>query len=143
MVGLLREDDEAAERSPQPSLDRLDELIEAARQSGLAVESQIIGIPEPIDAGVDVSAYRIAQEALSNAARYAPGAHVRIEIRYGPSSLTVAVTDDGAAEGVASEPGGGHGLVGMRERVAMVGGTLSTGPREGDGFTITAHLPYL
>jgi signal transduction histidine kinase len=142
LVGLLREEDEAAERSPQPSLERLDELLEAARQAGLTVESQIIGIPEPIDAGVDVSAYRIVQEALSNAARYAPGARTRVEVRYGPASLLVQVVDDGAAEGVPSEPGGGHGLVGMRERVAMVGGTLSTGPREGGGFTVTAELPY-
>jgi len=142
LVGLLREEDEAAERSPQPSLERLDELLEAARQAGLTVESQIIGVPEPIDAGVDVSAYRIVQEALSNAARYAPGARTRVEVRYGPASLLVQVVDDGAAEGVPSEPGGGHGLVGMRERVAMVGGTLSTGPREGGGFTVTAELPY-
>jgi signal transduction histidine kinase len=143
VVGLLRDDDEAAERLPQPGLDRLDELLDRARDAGLVVESRVIGVPRPIPAGVDLSAYRIAQEALSNAARYAPGSTVRAEIRYAADRLTVRVADDGAKSGVVvSDPGGGHGLVGMRERVTMLGGSLSAAPVADGGFEVTAELPY-
>ena len=100
-------------------------------------------MPRPIPAGVDLSAYRIAQEALSNAARYAPGSTVRVEIRYAADRLTVRVADDGAKSGVvASDPGGGHGLIGMRERVTMLGGSLSAAPVADGGFEVTAELPY-
>jgi signal transduction histidine kinase len=142
VVGLLRDDDEAAERLPQPGLDRLDELLDRARDAGLVVESRVIGVPRPIPAGVDLSAYRIAQEALSNAARYAPRSTVRVEIRYGADRLTVVVADNGAKGTVTSEPGGGHGLVGMQERVTMLGGTLTAAPVAEGGFTVAAELPY-
>src|SRR5205085_1175379 len=135
-----------AERLPQPGLDRLDELLDRARDAGLAVESRIIGVPRPLPAGVDLSAYRITQEALSNAVRYAPGSTVRVEIRYGTDRLSVAVADDGPGPGGGtgpggSGPGGGHGLVGMRERAGMLGGTLSAGPGPDGGFTVAADLP--
>ncbi len=154
VVGLLRNGDELPERVPQPGLDRLDELIDAGRQSGLSIEPMVVGVPRSLAAGVDLSAFRIVQEALSNAARYAPGAHVRVAINYGGQRLRVAVTDDGSGNGSGdgpadgSEPppvtqsGGGHGLVGMRERVAMLGGKLATGPREDGGFEVVADLPY-
>jgi signal transduction histidine kinase len=143
LVGLLRQDDEdAPERFPRPGLDRLDELVERALHAGLNVESRVIGIPRPLSAGADLSAYRIVQEALSNAARYAPGSSVRVRIRYDEEQLLVSVIDDGASGTVVSEPGGGHGLIGMRERVTMLGGSLSTGPAEGVGFAVEAELPY-
>jgi signal transduction histidine kinase len=143
VVGLLRQDDEGApERFPRPGLDRLDELVEGALHAGLDVESRVVGIPRPLSAGTDLSAYRIVQEALSNAARYAPGASVQVRIRYGEEQLFVSVVDDGAAATVVSEPGGGHGLIGMRERVTMLGGTLSAGPGESAGFAVAAELPY-
>ncbi|RAY17323.1 sensor histidine kinase [Actinomadura craniellae] len=142
VVGLLRAEDEAAERLPQPGLDRLDELTAAARRSGLDVAVSIVGMPRPVTAGVDLSAYRIVQESLSNAARYAPGSRAGVEVRYGNDLLRVTVTDDGP-HGEPAEPGGGHGLVGMRERVTMLGGTLAAGPRpDVPGWTVLAELPY-
>ncbi|MDL4821408.1 sensor histidine kinase [Actinomadura opuntiae] len=142
VVGLLRSDDEGAERAPSPGLDRLDELAAAARNSGLSVATAVVGMPRPLDAGVDLSAYRIVQESLSNAARYAPGSRVHVEIRYGPRALAVTVADDGARRAPDASEGGGHGLVGMRERVTMLGGELSAGPRDPAGWAVAAELPY-
>jgi signal transduction histidine kinase len=142
VVGLLRDGDELPERVPQPGLDRLDELLEAGQQSGLTVEPMVVGVPRPLAVGVDLSAYRIVQEALSNAARYAPGSRVRVEVRYGGERLRVSVTDDGCDPPPVAQAGGGHGLVGMRERVAMLGGTLSVGPQDVGGFAVVADLPY-
>jgi signal transduction histidine kinase len=140
VVGLLREENDQIERVPQPGLDRLDDLVGQA--AGLTVETAIIGVPRPLPAGVDLSAYRIVQEALSNAARYAPGARVRVEVRYGRSGLDLSIVDSGGGAPSTGDTGGGHGLVGMRERVAMLGGTLSAGPGESGGFAVVAALPY-
>jgi signal transduction histidine kinase len=142
VVGLLRNGDELPERVPQPGLARLDDLVEAARQSGLSVEPRVIGVPRPLAVGVDLSAYRIVQEAMSNAARYAPGSRIRVAVHYGGQRLRVSVTDDGSDAPGTAQSGGGHGLVGMRERVAMLGGTLSAGPSKGGGFEVVADLPY-
>ena len=142
VVGLLRNGDELPERVPQPGLARLDELVDAARQSGLSVEPLVVGVPRPVAVGVDLSAYRIVQEAMSNAARYAPGSRIRVAVHYGGQRLRVSVTDDGSDAPLAVQAGGGHGLVGMRERVAMLGGTLSAGPSDGGGFEVVADLPY-
>ncbi|WP_131741353.1 sensor histidine kinase [Actinomadura roseirufa] len=141
VVGLLRSADEDAERAPQPGLDRLDDLAATARRYGLSVATVIVGMPRPLDAGVDLSAFRIIQESLSNAARYAPGSRVHVEIRYETDTLTVSVTDDGARTTPEESHGGGHGLVGMRERVTMLGGELTTGPA-GAGWSVVARLPY-
>jgi signal transduction histidine kinase len=144
VVGLLRADDEAPERRPQPGLDRLDGVVEGARKAGLTVETTVVGVPRPIPASVDLSAYRIVQEALSNAARHAPGSRARVEVRYGPDLLGISVWNDSSAAVVAARrpDGGGHGIVGMRERVAMLGGTLSAGQRVDGGFAVVAQLPY-
>jgi signal transduction histidine kinase len=141
VVGLLRADDEGAERAPQPGLDRLDDLVGTARRSSLSVAVAIVGVPRPVAAGVDLSAFRIVQESLSNAARYAPGSRVRIEVRYEADLLRVSVTDDGPRTTPEESHGGGHGLVGMRERVTMLGGELSAGPHEGGGWAVVAELP--
>ncbi|WP_067484598.1 sensor histidine kinase [Actinomadura hibisca] len=141
VVGLLRSDDEGAERAPQPGLDRLEELVSAARGNGAGVTSTVVGVPREVSVGVDLSAYRIVQESLSNAARYAPGSDVAVQLRYGTAALTVTVTDGGARTPPEESPGGGHGLVGMRERVSMLGGTLEAGPH-GDGWRVRAELPY-
>jgi signal transduction histidine kinase len=142
VVGLLRQDSEVAERVPQPGLDRFEELTEQARRSGLDIDVTVVGMPRELSTGVDLSAYRIVQESLSNACRYAKGGHVRVEIRYGTEVLHVSVTDDGP-RGTPEESGGGHGLVGMRERVAMLDGTLSAGPRpDHEGWAVAADLPY-
>ncbi|GAA3984342.1 sensor histidine kinase [Actinomadura viridis] len=142
VVGLLRSDDEGAERAPQPGLERMDELAAGARRSGLAASVAVVGVPRPLAAGVDLSAFRIVQESLSNAARYAPGARVWIEVRYDREQLRISVTDDGARTEPEESHGGGHGLVGMHERVTMLGGTLATGPREEGGWSVVAELPY-
>jgi len=142
VVGLLRESGESPERVPRPGLDQLDDLVERARQAGLTVDPLVVGVPRPLAAGVDLSAYRIVQEALSNAARYAPGARVRVQVAYGADRLRVSVADEGAVTGPAAEAGGGHGLVGMRERVAMLGGSLTAGPVDGGGFAVVTELPY-
>lgn len=205
VVGLLRSADDAAERSPAPGLELLDDLISRARSAGLAATSSIVGVPRPLAAAVDVSAFRILQEALSNATRYAPGSEVRVEVRYGPRAVHLTVTNSavdagqratagagtttgadsaaraphraagtvtsvaagtapgvtaGAAAGAAAGKsaggtagtaaetpadraalGGGHGLVGIRERAAMLGGEMSAGPRPGGGWEVTAVLP--
>jgi signal transduction histidine kinase len=138
VVGLLREEDETAERDPQPGLDRLDDLVGA--HEGLSTALRVTGMPKPMPEGVDLSAYRIVQEALSNASRYAPGSQVTVEVHYGSEVLGIAVRDNGA-HGEPEASGGGHGLVGMRERVAMLGGSLFTG-RQGEGWAVLAEIPY-
>jgi len=139
LLGILREDAPGqAERSPQPGLADLEELVEAARQAGTPVRLTLIGQAEPLPPGVDLTAYRIAQEALTNARRHAPGADVRVELRYETDMLHLAVRDDGP--GAAAEPDG-HGIVGMRERAEMVGGTLRAGPVPDGGFAVYADLP--
>ncbi|GAA3389842.1 sensor histidine kinase [Cryptosporangium minutisporangium] len=151
VVGLLRSDDDTAERAPAPGLELLDDLVERARSTGLTVRSDVVGVPRPLSAAVDVSAYRIVQEALSNASRYAPGSAVRVEVRYGPQALHLAVTNTAADARQQAEArsavadraslGGGHGLVGIRERATMLGGQMSAGPLPDGGFAVTAVLP--
>lgn len=139
IVRMLRAGDAGV---PQPGLDRLGELVGAARGGGLLVSSAVVGVPRPLDARVDLAAFRIVQESLSNAVRYAPGACVSVEIRYGPGALTVSIEDDGARTASRPALGGGHGLAGMRERAGMLGGTLGAGLRTGGGWTVVAELPY-
>ncbi|MEO3785101.1 sensor histidine kinase [Actinocorallia sp. B10E7] len=138
VVGLLRADDEAAERVPQPGMDRLPELV--ASHDGLRVTLTVVGAVRTLPEGLDLSAYRIIQEALSNAARYAPGSAVSVEVRYDGDRLRLAVRDDGP-RGEPDTSNGGHGLVGMRERVTMLGGVLTAG-EDGEGWAVVAELPY-
>jgi DNA-binding NarL/FixJ family response regulator len=139
IVGTLRAGETG---TPQPGLDRLGGLVGAARGGGLLVSSAVVGVPRPLDARVDLAAFRIVQESLSNAVRYAPGACVSVEIRYGPGALTVSIEDDGARATSRPALGGGHGLAGMRERAEMLGGTLQVGPRARVGWSVIAELPY-
>ncbi|MEV4005561.1 histidine kinase [Actinomadura sp. NPDC049753] len=130
---------EAAETRPQPSLADLDELVAGYRAAGLPVRLEIAGEPRDLPSGVELSAYRIIEEALTNALKHAEATLVTVGLRYGGADLEVRVHDDGTATG---EPGsGGHGLVGMRERVAVLGGELETGRAPGGGFRIAARLP--
>ncbi|GAA2735751.1 sensor histidine kinase [Actinocorallia aurantiaca] len=138
VVGLLRAHDETAERVPQPGMDRLPDLV--ASHDGLRISLTVIGAALALPEGLDLSAYRIIQEALSNASRYAPGAAVSVEVRYDPDRLRLSVRDDGP-HGEPDTSNGGHGLVGMRERVTMLGGTLFAG-EEGEGWAVLAELPY-
>ncbi|MFC5181584.1 sensor histidine kinase [Actinomadura harenae] len=143
ILGVLRQEDGAV-TAPQPSLDRLDELLAGARGTGLEVSTKIIGDVSGLPPGVGLTAYRIVQEALSNAMRHAPGSAVGVEIARAGGILRLSVVNGPPAPGhspTPSPPGAGHGLVGMRERVAMLGGELSAVPIAQGGFAVTATLP--
>ncbi len=143
MLGVLREVDSPDNRRPQPSLERLDALIETVREAGLAVELEIEGTPRPIPVGIDLSAYRIVQEALTNTIKHGGKASARVRLRYGERELELEVVDNGrgAAAGLVAQDGTGHGLIGMRERVALFGGELMAGPRIQGGYAVRARLP--
>ncbi|MEV7194062.1 sensor histidine kinase [Streptomyces sp. NPDC093510] len=145
VLGVLRSehpgDPEAAPQAPLPTLERLDGLLDNARAAGLTVRRENAGEPRPLPPGVDLSAYRIVQEALSNAIRHAPGSTVRIGLTYTRAGLAVRVTDSGARTAAPPSPGAGHGLLGMRERAAMLGGDLVTGPTPDGGYEVSAFLP--
>ncbi len=141
LLGLLRETETAGLLSPQPSLNGIGALVEQIRESGVPVELAIEGSPQRLSAGVDVSAYRIVQEALTNVLRHAgTGAAATVRIRYQAGCLEIDVADDGTPTVFPAERPG-HGMVGMRERVAMIGGALEVGPRDGGGFAVRAVLP--
>jgi signal transduction histidine kinase len=144
VLGVLRS--ETPDTAPQPGLADLDELLESARNGGVTISSGVSGTPRPLPDGVDLSAYRIVQEALSNAMRHSPGAAVQVKLYYGEAALVVEVRNDhcppGTREpsGVLSD-GGGHGIIGMRERATMLGGHVQAGPIEKGEFLVTAALP--
>jgi signal transduction histidine kinase len=141
MLGIMRtEEEEVPSLAPQPGLKTLPALVEQVRQSGLPVELTVEGEPVLLAAGVDLSAYRIVQEALTNTLKHAGRpAHAWVAVRYVGDDVEIEVADDGRNDGVSD--GAGHGLVGMRERVALCGGELRSGPRPGGGFRISARLP--
>jgi signal transduction histidine kinase len=148
LLGVLREDTETgvADRQPQPGLRQLNELLDAAREaSGTGTRLILHGIPVTLDPGVELAAYRIIQEALTNARRHAPGAAVDVELHYADDQLQLLIRDNGPGPPKAlppeAPPDGGHGLLGMRERAAAVGGELSTGEAVGGGFLVYATLP--
>jgi signal transduction histidine kinase len=139
LLGILRKEGEGLALAPRPSLDQVEALVETVRDAGVPVEVQIEGERTQLPPGVDVSAYRILQEALTNVVKHAGPARVQIVVGYGVGAVEVEVTDDG--EGPAKEGGPGYGLAGMRERVELHGGTLEAGRRNGGGFTVKARLP--
>jgi signal transduction histidine kinase len=139
VLGVLRDDaGGAAEHAPQPGLDDLDALLDSARDAGTDVRLVVRGAPGPLAAGVDLAAYRIVQEGLTNARRHAPGAAVQVELDYRADALRLRVRDNGPGP---SGGEGGHGLLGMRERALAVGGRLRAGPLDGGGFAVEADLP--
>ena len=149
VLGVLRSD--RPDIAPQPGLDDLDGLLESARNGGVTVTSGVTGAPRPLPEGVNLSAYRIVQEALSNAIRHAPGSAVQVRLFYGQAALVIEVRNNGCMPGTQAageQPGqaglgngGGHGIIGMRERAAMLGGHLEAGPTAADEFLVTAALP--
>ncbi|MFJ6017396.1 sensor histidine kinase [Streptomyces sp. NPDC092952] len=149
LLGVLRTGDaqESGEYVPQPDVEQIQELIEQVRQTGLAVDFKVEGTPRPLPSGVELTAYRIVQEALTNTRKHGgPDAGASVRLLYFDDGLGLLVEDDG--RGAAHElyedggaDGAGHGMIGMRERVGMVGGTLDAGPRPGGGFRISALLP--
>ncbi|MEV6835850.1 histidine kinase [Streptomyces sp. NPDC051133] len=139
--GLRGSDTGAAPDAPQPTLDRLDALIENTRAAGLDVTTEFKGRARSYTPGVELSAYRIVQEALSNALRHAPGSRVCVEVTHLPSGLRLAVTNSRPHRPVPPSPGAGHGLLGMRERATMLGGTVTAAGTPAGGFAVSAFLP--
>ncbi|WP_455353664.1 sensor histidine kinase [Streptomyces sp. SYSU K217416] len=149
LLGVLRtgEPQEGGEYVPQPDVEQIEDLVEQVRTAGLVVDFKVEGTPRPLPSGVELTAYRIVQEALTNTRKHGgPDAGASVRLVYFDDGLGLLVEDDG--RGAAHEmyedggaDGRGHGLIGMRERVGMVGGTLDAGPRPGGGFRISALLP--
>jgi signal transduction histidine kinase len=142
VLDILRQDGEPAARSPTWTLARLEDLVSQAAAAGLEVRTETDGEVRRLPFAVDVAAFRIVQEALTNVTRHAGPATATVRVSYGDRDLTVQVDDDGrglSAHG--SAPGSGNGIVGMRERVAALGGDLQAGPRAGGGFRVRARLP--
>ncbi|MFE9395123.1 sensor histidine kinase [Streptomyces flavidovirens] len=149
LLGVLRtgEHQESGEYVPQPDVEQIEDLVEQVRTAGLTVDFKVEGTPRPLPSGVELTAYRIVQEALTNTRKHGgPEAGASVRLVYFDDGLGLLVEDDG--RGAAHElyedggaDGRGHGLIGMRERVGMVGGTLDAGPRPGGGFRISALLP--
>ena len=139
LLGVLRSG--GPDTAPQPGLDELGGLLESAHSGGVRVTSAVSGTPRPLPPGLDLSAYRILQEALSNAMRHAPGSAVRVELFYAPRSLVIKVRNDLTPGGLPGENGAGHGIIGMRERAVMLGGQLEAGLAKDGGFLVTAVLP--
>ncbi len=140
LVGMLRSDDETLPLAPQPSLKELGTLVEQVRAAGLPVHVAIEGEPQDLPPGVDLSAFRIVQEALTNALTHAGPARARVVLRYLADDLEVEISDDGPGSGDGS--GSGYGLVGMRERVEVYGGELRAGRQPGGGYALRVRLPF-
>ena len=141
LVGVLREEGEGPELAPQPGLRHLDELVERVRRAGVPVTVEVRGAPAELPPGVDISAYRIAQEALTNVLKHAGRASARLVVTHARDAVEIEVVDDG--RGGVTTNGGGHGLIGLRERAALFGGELDAGPLAGGGFRVHARLPAL
>ena len=141
LLGILRRADEPATLEPHLGVDRLGDLIADVRMAGLPVDLQVEGPAGALPPGVDVSAYRIVQEALTNTIKHAGPAHAHVRMRYLPGALELEISDDGAGR-TPRAANGGHGLIGMRERVAVYGGRLEAGVQPSGGYVIRARLPF-
>ncbi|MER6216504.1 sensor histidine kinase [Streptomyces sp. NPDC001272] len=144
VLGVLRSEhpgDPATPHHPQPTLAELDGLVDNVRGAGLEVTTEVAGVRRALTPGVELTAYRIVQEALSNCLRHAPGSRVEVGIAYGPRELHLCVANSAPTRPAPPSPGVGHGLLGMRERAGMLGGELAAGPRPGGGYEVRAVLP--
>lgn len=139
LLDAMREDGEDAELAPQPGLDRLDGLVDEIGRSGLPVRLRIAGDRFPLPGGVDISAYRIVQEGLTNALKHANATEAVVSLRYAPDQLSIEVRDNG--RGAASSNGHGHGLIGIRERVRLYDGEMTISAPAGGGFLLSTRLP--
>lgn len=139
LLGAMRNESDDLELSPQPGLDRLEPLLEEVRRAGLPVELHVQGEPFPLPRAIDLSAYRIVQEGLTNALKHAHARRADVVVRYRSDELEIDVRDDG--RGASTTDGLGHGLVGIRERVKLYGGEMSAGAANGGGFVLSTRLP--
>jgi len=142
LLAVLRTDEPAGELAPSPGLGELPGLIDRARASRVQVTLEVTGQARPVPASLDLSAYRIVQEALTNVAKHAPGAPASIVLDWGQDALAIEIRNPGPSLERADTNGTGHGLIGMRERVRMLGGEFNAGPATGGGFLVSAILPY-
>ena len=141
LLGILRADMDEMGLSPQPGVEDLPALVADARQAGLAVELQIVGDQRPLPPGPALSIYRIVQESLTNVRKHASSASAAVRLSYSAGGVDADVTNT-RGDTTAGAPGGGHGLIGMRERVAVYGGTLHAGPGDDGGYHVHAHIPF-
>ncbi|WP_431959152.1 sensor histidine kinase [Actinacidiphila sp. bgisy160] len=141
VLGVVRAEDYQAPDAPQPTLADLDRLVANVREAGLEVEKAVTGAVRELPQGVELSAYRIIQEALSNTLRHAPGAAARVEVSYVLGGLGLRVVNGPARGLVKPSPGAGHGIAGMRERVTMLSGEMTDGPTEDGGYEVTVFIP--
>lgn len=144
LLDVLRPGDDERHRAPQPGLDRLDELVTQMRDTGLDVDVTVVGEPRSLPAGIDLNAFRIIQESLTNALRHGgPRTKASVELRYEPDALGIEIRDDGRGATVALAGNGqpGRGLVGMRERVALLHGDIALGPQRGGGYRVRTRIP--
>ena len=141
VLGVLRTHDDPEDHAPQPGLGVLNDLLDKVRAAGLAVRLSTEGEPPSIPAGLGLTAYRIVQEALTNTLRHAHASEAQISIKYSPRSIALEVADNGVGPSKNGSISAGHGLDGMRERVALFGGTLTAGPNPGRGYRVRAELP--
>jgi signal transduction histidine kinase len=139
LLSVLRAAPDGSDRAPQPGISELGALVEQARGAGLAVELSTEGAPRPLPPGIDLCAFRVVQEALTNAIKHANGARCQVALSYGAQALDVEVVDDGTGD--RGEDSSGHGLEGMRERVALYGGEVVTSKPDTGGFRVLARLP--
>jgi signal transduction histidine kinase len=139
LLGVLRQDGHGGELAPQPGVARLGALAAQAREAGMTVDLRVEGEAQALAPGIDLTAYRVVQEALTNVGKHAGPAQAEVVVRYSEAGIELEITDDG--NGARSGAGVGHGLVGMRERVQLSGGELETGPLPGRGYRVRARLP--
>jgi signal transduction histidine kinase len=141
LLGAMRRDEDGVELTPQPGLGSLEPLLDEIRRAGLAVDLHLRGDPVPLPYAIDLSAYRIVQEGLTNALKHAHASHAEVVVRYRADEIRIDVRDDGL--GPAATDGLGHGLVGIRERVKLYGGEMSAGAANGRGFLLSTRLPLV
>ena len=139
LLGALRRDDDDLELAPQPGLGGLDALLEEIARAGLPVRLHVDGEPVPVPQAIDLSAYRIVQEGLTNALKHAGASQADVTVRYRPDELQIEVRDDGDGDGGGA--GLGYGLIGVRERVKIYGGEMTAGAASGGGFLLSTRLP--
>ena len=141
LLNVMRRDGDGLELAPQPGLDGLDSLIKEIDRAGLPVELRVDGERVPLPPGIDLSAYRIVQEGLTNALKHARATHAEVTVRYAPNAVGIEVHDDGTGATPSDGHRHGHGLIGIRERVRLYGGEMTAGTTNGGGFTLSTRLP--
>ena len=142
VMGLLTKSvEEQHELAPQPGLDQLGSLVSRIRATGVPIAYRILGEPRALPAGLDLTAYRVVQEALTNTVKHASGASVDVLVDYQPARLSLDIADSGGVAGQTATSGNGRGLIGLRERVAVHGGSVQAGPRERGGYRVQVEIP--